>query len=150
VKLPNKMRIRILADGRPLAGMFVRVDLKAKWRSDFSLGFGPSDEQGVLVITYEDLIRQARELCDFFIMDYGDPEKDLAGEIVVAAKNREALLRATEAYDSFQHVVQFPPRYAEQIQEARMLLDELRPKRLSVEIEHDGEGIVVRGETVVA
>jgi hypothetical protein len=101
------------------------------------------------MITREDLIRQAEELRDFFTMDYGDPEKDLAGEIVVSAKNREALQRAIEAYDSFQHVVPFPQHYAEQLQEARILLEDLKPKTLSVEIEHDGEGIVVRGETVV-
>lgn len=130
--------------------MFACVDIKARWRSDFNLSFGPADDRGELLVTYEDLATKVRELRDFFIMDYGDLDQDFAGEIVVSARNRESLAQAINAYELFQQVVPFPPRYAEQIQEARILLEELEAKKLSVEIEHDGEGIFVRGETVDA
>jgi len=150
MRLPERLEVRVLVDGTPTVGMFVCVTIRMTRKNDFGLGFGPTNEEGELMISREDLLREAEKERRLFIMDYTHPEDDFAGEVVVTPLNREALAQAITAYDTYQQVTPYPPRYAEQVQEARMLLDELKPKSLSVEIEHDGEGIVVRGETVTA
>jgi len=146
MKLPERIYIRILADGRPVAGMFALVTIRTTRKNEFGLGFGPTDENGGLVISREDLLREAEKERRLFITDYGHPEDDFTGEIVVRALNRDALQRAIAAYDAFQKVTPYPARYAEQIQEARAALEQSGASELSVEVKHKNGDVRVRAE----
>lgn len=147
MKLPERIEIKVFADGRPAAGMFVCVTLRTTRKNDFGLGFGPTSEGGGLHISREDLLREAEKEQRLFIMDYGHPEDDFSGEIVVKPLNREALESAIAAYHTYHQVTPYPPRYAEQVQEARTALDESRPLELSAEVKHTNEGVRIRVET---
>ena len=146
MKLPERIAIRVLADGRPVAGVFASVTIRTTRKNDFGLGFGPTNEDGGLVISREDLLREAEKERRLFIMDYGHPEDDFTGEIVVRALNREALQRAIAAYDAYHQVTPYPARYAEQIQEARTALEESGASELSVEVKHMNGDVRVRAE----
>jgi hypothetical protein len=80
-------------------------------------------------------------------MDYGHPELDYAGVIDVTPMNREALCRAVEAYHQFQAYTQYPPLYAEHLQEARHTLEGLAPAVLHLDLTVEGgAGKVVANE----
>lgn len=134
MKLPERLQVRLLADGTPVKGMFVRVTIKTTRKNDFVLGFGPSDEEGMLQISRAQLLREAEKERRLFVMDYGHPEADFAGEISVRALSREDLQRAIVAYDLYQGVSPYAPEYAENLQEARLALEELKPRELAVEV----------------
>ena len=140
----------MLVNGEPAAGMFIVVRIMTSRKNDFSLGFGRTDAQGQLVITRDDLLREAENDKRFFIMDYGDPEADFSGELVVSPLNRDALQRAVDAYDLYHEVWAYSPTYLENIQQAQKILEQLPPSKLSVEARHDGEGIHVKTEVVAA
>lgn len=147
MKLPERIHIKVLADGRPAPGMFVCVTLRTTRKNDFGLGFGPTSEDGNLQISREDLLREAEKERRLFIMDYGHPEDDFSGEILVKPLNREALQQAIAAYDTYHQVTPYPQRYAEQVQEARACLEESQPSELSTEVKHTNGGVRVRAET---
>lgn len=142
------MTVRVLVNGELAPGMFIITRIMTSRKNDFGLGFGPTDVQGQLAITRDDLLREAEKDKRFFIMDYGDPEADFSGELVVSPLNSDALERAVEAYHLYKEVWPYPPSYLEQIQQAQRMLELLRPSKLSVEVKHDGEGIVVRTQSV--
>lgn len=147
MKLPERIDIRVLADGRPASGMFVSVTLRTTRKNDFGLGFGPTSDDGGLQITRDDLLREAEKERRLFIMDYGHPEDDFSGEILVKPLNREALQQAIAAHDTYHQVTLYPARYSEQVQEARSTLEGLKPSELSVEVKHTGGGVHVRTQT---
>lgn len=147
MKLPERIDVRVIADGRPVAGMFVCVTVRTTRKNDFGLGFGPTNKEGELVIWRHDLIREAEKERRLFIMDYGHPEYDFAGEVVVTPLNREALRQAITAYDTYHEVTPYPPLYAQQMEEARTNLEQWKPKVLSAEVKHIDSDCRVRGET---
>ncbi len=147
MKLPERLDIRVLADGRPAAGMFVCVTIRTT-RNDFGLGFGPTSEDGGLQISREDLLREAEKERRLFIMDYGHPEDDFSGEVLVKPLNHEALQQAIAAYDTYHQVTPYPARYAEQIQEARATLEESKSSELSAEVKHTTD-ICINKATII-
>jgi hypothetical protein len=61
MKLPERIDIRVLADGRPAARMFASVTIRTTRKNEFGLGFGPTAEDGGLVISREDFLREAEK-----------------------------------------------------------------------------------------
>jgi hypothetical protein len=149
-ELPESLHVKVTCDGRPIPGLFVRVRIATSRKNDFANAFGPSDTSGEIVVTRSQLLREAERDRQFFIMDFGHPELDYAGVIDVTPMNQEALGRAVEAYHQFQAYTEYPPLYAERLQEARLALESLSPAvlRLGVTVQ-GGTGQVVATETQV-
>lgn len=147
MKLPEMIDIRVLADGRPAAGMFVCVTLRMTRKDDFGLGFGPTGEDGGLRVSREDLLREAEKERRLFIMDYGHPEDDFSGEILVKPLNRKALQQAIAAYDTYQLVTPYPPRYAEQVQKAHATLEQCEIAELSAEVKCANGNVRIGAQT---
>jgi hypothetical protein len=127
-----------------MSGLFVQVQIETAFKNDFWSTFGPTDSEGSVAFSRDDLLRRGDQDRTLFLMDYGHPEIDYTGHMEVHPMGREALRRAIDAYHQFQQVVSFPPRYAEQLQEARLALDEIAPARLEVGLNvSGGSGTVV-------
>jgi len=149
MKLPEQMRVEIRGDQKPLKDMFVMVQIVTNKQNDFAFAFGPSDESGHLQISRDDLLREADNLKRLFIMDYGDPEADFSGKIIIEPLNRSALQKAANGYESFKKAAQFPANYGEDIRHAKDVLDRLQPARLSVTIQsEDDTGVVFKATAV--
>src|SRR5215831_12831845 len=97
MKLPDSIRIEASAGGQSLAGIFVSVEIKTIRKNHFILTFGPTDAVGKITISKDDLMREGEALHRFFLMDYGHPEADFSGEMVIAALDVDALDRAIKA-----------------------------------------------------
>jgi hypothetical protein len=149
-ELPECLHATVSSSGRPVSGLFVRVRIATSRKNDFANGFGPSDAAGNISVTREDLLREAERDRNLFIMDYGHPEHDYAGCIDVTPMNREALIRALDAYHQFQVASEFPPLYPEHLQEARLILEGLAPAVLCVELSVEGGSGRVMAERIEA
>lgn len=146
-ELPELVRATVTCNGRPIPGIFVRVRIATLRKNDFANAFGPSDATGTIVVTRSEILREAERDRQCAIMDFGHPELDYAGVIDVAPMNRDALGRAVEAYHQFQAYTQYPPLYAERLQEARLTLESLAPAVLHLELTVEGgTGQVVANE----
>jgi len=129
--------------------MFFSISLKMRRKNHFAVPAGPSDGFGVVMVTHADIEHWVNWQRNTFIMDYtGLP--DATGDIEVFVMNREALAGALKAYDLYRSISDFPPEYPDQLEEAKRILDGLAPVDLTVEVEHDGEGVVVHTLAVPA
>lgn len=137
-ELPERVRATVTCEGRPVPGTFVIFRIATSRKNDFANAFGPSDATGNIVVTRTQLLREAERDREFAIMDFGHPELDYAGHIEVTPMNREALVRALDAYHQFQAFTEYPPLYAERLQKARLTLEELEPAVLIVVLTVEG------------
>ena len=144
MRLPEKIEVKITAAGQPVAGLLVDARIVTTRKNNFVLLFGPTDENGELTITREDLLRQAEQDRQFFIMDYGDPEGDFSGNLLISIFGREHITRALKAYPLFKDVASFPIDYLKNITQAERILVTLHPTKLSLEVKHEGVGPTVR------
>ena len=150
MKLPEKLDIRVFHNGRPQAGMFVKVKVETDFKNDFLLAFGPTGGDGRLNVLRDDILSEADKEKRAAMMDFGCPELNATGMILVSAMNRDALKRAIKAYDLYYASGMYPPRYAENIQEAMILLDELGEGELQTEADGSSSEFDIYSEAVHA
>jgi hypothetical protein len=143
MKLPTWMSIVCRADGSPIAGAYIDVTVKVRRKNDFPVLAGPTDVTGVTLVTREQIEESADWHKRAFLMDYTGLG-DATGEIVVTPKNREHLDAALRAYELYHRYLPFPAGYQEKLLKGKGVLNKLAPATLSVEVEHDGEGITIR------
>jgi hypothetical protein len=80
--------------GLPTAGMFVMLKFQTGKKNPFNLLFGPSDEQGKIEVSRDNILSEARKEIDLFPMDHWNMEVDWTGALRVTPTNRESLARA--------------------------------------------------------
>src|SRR5437868_951257 len=105
MRFPLRILIRVLTpDGVPAPGMFVNIRVRMKRKNDYDLAFGPSDGNGEITVTGEDIVKEARQVANFFLMDYADIKADSTGEIMVRTFVADDVRRAILAYREFARV----------------------------------------------
>ena len=97
--------------GLPLPGAYLTVTLATLRKNPFHLAFGPADESGRVEVSRDDLILEGRKTADAFPMDYGHPEGDWSGRLVVEPMNRADIERALSAFELWQAGLDFPAGY---------------------------------------
>ncbi len=143
-RLPDALHVRLRANGVPVSGLFVLVRVKAARKNDFSSLHGPSGADGRVTATRERIVAEAGRDAQLFLMDYGHPEADAAGELEVTPLDRQATERALAAYELFRAVTEFPAGYSEALGRSLAALERLAPARLTAEVEVIGGNMAVR------
>ena len=146
MKLPTYIKLVCLKDGQPAGGLFATIILKTRHKNDIVMSGGPSDEQGVIFINKQQIEESARWATSTFPMDYTGLA-DLSGEIRVKPKDQGDIRRALRGYEMFRSSYPFPPKFAEQLQDALVSLDQVSPAHLHVRVEHDGKDVTIQTDT---
>jgi hypothetical protein len=149
VKLPTWIKVVCRADGTPLTGGMAQVTIRVRRKNDFTVPFGPTDDSGTALITLPEIEEWAEMERNAFPMDFTGLG-DFTGELVATVKSRESLMGALGAYDMFHGSLRYPRGYADKLREAKRVLDQIAPATLTVDVQHDGEGITVRTPDVPA
>lgn len=149
VRLPTWIKAACRADGKPLEGAMLQVTIKVRRKNDFTVPFGPTDESGGALIHLRAIQDWAEIERALFPMDFTGLG-DATGEFAIAAMNRESVRGALAAYEMFHQGVRYPSGYSEDLRDAQRALNRIAPATLSVEVEHDGEGVIVRTPEVAA
>ena len=145
MKLPNTIEVSVKADGKPLDGVLVRVCIVTTSRNNFHSQFGPTDDNGRVVITRAALIAEAKRDQELFVMDYGDAENNFAGEVVVSIFGKDDLSRAINAYALFKDVAEYPPDYLKHLHRAQEILDTLTDTKIEIDVVYEKvQGVEVR------
>ena len=134
MKLPERIEVMVTVDGKPLEGVLIQVSIVTTFKNNFNLLFGPTDDQGRVVITRAEMIKEARRDQELFITDYGDPETHFAGELVISIFGREKLKSAIDVYPGFKDTVEFPADYLNQLKRAQAILEQLAGKEILLNI----------------
>ena len=146
--LPEQIEVTVKADGKPLEGVLIQLSILTTFKNDFVLIFGPTGVDGKLIINRDEMITQARRDQELFIMDYGDPEIDFSGELLVSVFGKEAIKRAIDVYPLFKDAFEFPTGYLTQLHRALEILENLPDQKISVDVAHEeASNLLVRVES---
>ncbi len=81
--------------------MLVLLKFLASKRNPFDFVFGPSDAQGKIEVSRDQILSEARKTIDLFPMDHWNIEVDWTGVLRATPMNRESLGRALSAVRLF-------------------------------------------------
>jgi hypothetical protein len=141
--IPNRIDLRILADGEPIEGLLCMVISGADYKSSFSLVAGPSDASGILHVTREAIIASAQEKLKLNSRSEGTELENLSAKFTVFPMDLARLKSAKQASKTLRQSYHFPRGYDESIDNAIAVLSQHPATTLTVEVVSvDGEGTV--------
>jgi hypothetical protein len=122
--LPAKLICTIKSDNRPVQGLMIEAVLKTSNKNNYSIIFGPTNNEGVATIDYEELIKQTNSELELGVMDYNKLEDVYDGNIDILVMSVEELKAALGAYEIYKDVAYYPINYSANLESAiNILLD---------------------------
>src|SRR5438309_6404101 len=106
---PGRIVVRCLKDGLPFKGGWIQFTLSMRRKNDFHSAHGPSDEDGILIVTSEHILNWADSERSFALMDFGDPRLEWSGQTRIEPIGWDLLVRARDAARGFDNYVSYPP-----------------------------------------
>ena len=151
MRIPAKMLITIKVGDRPTKGMFVILKFLMARKNSYNLVFGPSDEQGRVEATRDEIIKDARKSMELFLMDYGEIKTYWTGQLQVTPMNRESIGRALSAIRLFRDVYEYPHGHEELLRAADAALAQMGDAELTTVVQTEtDESIAVETVSVRA
>lgn len=133
MKIPEKTTITVTAEGKPLAGVPVKLVFMMEKKNHHSFVFGPSDQSGTISVSNNEITREARKTMELFLMDYAEIETWWTGRMRVMPMNRESIKAALSAYRRFRSY-EFPPDYEEMLLAADGILSRIPTATLKASV----------------
>lgn len=118
--------------------MFVSLKFLTAKKNPFNLAFGPSDEQGKVIVSRDQILLEARKTIDLFPMDHWNIEFDWTGALQATPRNRESLSRALSAIRLFRSY-DYPPGYEEALRTADATLIQIGNGEMTVKVQCDAK-----------
>lgn len=148
VQLPQKLLVHISTDGEPLPGMLALATIETNFKNPFTVLIGPTDAGGNAYLSREALLEQTESEGQLFLMDYGHPEANATGRIVIQLMLLPEIERALDAYEQFHLHTRYPEGYKDSLNRAARFLEQLNDKTLSLRVASEGySGEVAISET---
>ena len=127
------MLIRCTADGEILPGAFVTVRVPMWSKNQYMLVFGPSDAEGFIRVSGDELAAQAQAVQAAFPMDYMTFPGDWTGGLGVEVLDAAGVQGLREAIGLWgEHF--YPPNFADTLDGYEQRLRALDGRRLEAEI----------------
>ena len=144
-RLPEWIRARVVLAGSPVKGLAIKTSIKTTFKNPFDSVWGPSDEEGAVLVRRSDLLGQADADRRLFCMDYGDPESDGSGRVEVSVEDVDRLKRALNGYKRYSAAYEFPVGYRAMLLEAKRIMATLRKAVPALAVEFEGGDCAVVG-----
>jgi len=146
LRVPEKIEIVIEVGEQPTMGMLVILKFLTARKNSFDFAFGPSNVKGVIEVSRDEILSEARKTIDLFPMDHWNIEVDWTGVLRATPMNRESLGRALSAVRLFgSH--NYAPGYEESLKAADAILARKGKAKMKATLHCDSTELV-RIETV--
>ena len=124
-----------------LPGAYVAIRLPMWKKNQYVLVFGPSEADGNVRISHDELVARAREEQDAFPMDYASFPSEWTGGLGAQVLDREGVQRLREAIELWGERF-YPPEFARTLDDYEQRLRELEGRRPQAEVARsDGLGL---------
>ena len=148
VQIPQKLRVHVSTDGEPLPGMLALATIETNFKNPFTVVIGPTDAGGNAYLAREEMLEQTESDEQLFLMDYGHPEANATGRIVIHLMLLPEIERALQAYEQFHLHARYPEGYKDNLNRAARFLEQLNDRPLSLRVASEGySGDVAISET---
>jgi hypothetical protein len=135
--LPAVIRLRVSSHNQPLASLLVLTRIIMHDLNDYWGIFGPTDQQGMLEISRDDLVRGAHKTRAFNAEEFADVETQLSGLIEVRVLDESGIERALEAAASLPDYP-YEQDYVPKLETAHAALIKLGRVLMEVEVTAEG------------
>ena len=137
-KIPNQIKLQVFADEKAVEGILCLLTAESNYKNNFNSIIGPSDSNGNIYISRENILSNANEDVKNFMMDYGNPLNCITGNYTITPMSISELNKAKAAFKSFNEFFQYPTGYINTIKNAISLLSnssflELKVKVISID-----------------
>jgi hypothetical protein len=140
-ELSTTVDVLVTADGQPLPGAIVEVELPTSRKNNFRFPVGLTAQDGHIHITGSELADRAREINDLFPMHYVGLQASWTGELTVKPLNYHDIRRLRAAHAAWAHTGVYPDFAARLDRLARTLADLATGTILAVAITTDPPGL---------
>jgi hypothetical protein len=131
-KLPKRIDCTLAYEKKPVADLMLLAEFTTVRKNSYAIVSGPSDQQGKVTITYEEIKRQADSQLELALMDFDPIDKAFSGEISVKVMSYDDIQDAISAYDLFKSVGWYPANYHEHLEKASQILQEIDAASIEV------------------
>ncbi len=138
--LPERITIRVLSSGVPLAGALVGATFETFYKNDHDVLMGPTDAGGRAYIERAQVIEDTEQTCRYFLMDYGSLEGCFAGTIRFRWSSSEDIERAIEARSIYSNY-EYPRGYGDMLAEAKLVAEAQKPETITIDVEVEPAGM---------
>jgi hypothetical protein len=121
-QLPDRVLVRCSLGDEPFEGAWLRLTLGVTRKNPFHLVIGPSDAQGWIIVTRDDLLSEARKYTELSPMDYGHPQGDWDGRLIVKLLGVRDIDAALEGHRLWGNAVDRPEGYVDSLLSLRRRL----------------------------
>ena len=113
--------------------------------------FGPTNDEGQIEITREQILRHAKQDLNLFLMDHGHLEIEWTGRLTVTPHNSEQVEGALKAYKLYSGNYDHGPGYEENLHNADAILSGLAESRLTATVSCEpDESVTIETVSVMA
>ena len=133
MNVPSRIKMTAYIQDRASAGMFAFLSFGMSRKNAHHFIFGPSNAEGQIEVTGQQILKESRKNQDLFIMDYAHLPSFWTGSITVSPMNREALQRALYACRLFRKF-EYPPNYEQDLLAAEAMLGRTPDAELSITV----------------
>lgn len=142
MQVPSHLTLQSRVNGLPFSGVFCLVRLKALRKNDFTAIIGPTRNDGILRVGWNEIVEQILDDIRLGQMDYASLSNDFSGDIEIEPLNIRCLKGALDAYQIYRGIGRYPKNWQDCLQRAIAALQRL-PSEASIEcsVDHDGKDI---------
>jgi len=117
-EIPERLICQATLNGKPVVGVMIHAGFGVIAKNAYHFIIGPTNHDGCVVITKDEVLKYADEQSKFGLMDYVNLRGGFSGEISLKVVNPAELVAALAAYDTFRMYAWYKPRYKENLEAA--------------------------------
>jgi hypothetical protein len=117
-EIPDRLICQATLDGCSVAGVMIRAGFGVVAKNAYAFIFGPTNHDGCVVITRDEVIKRADEELNGAIMDYVPLKGGFSGDISLRAIGPEEIQQALKGYKIYHAFSWFPSRYKKELEAA--------------------------------
>ena len=110
-QIPDRIICQAQVEGKPVEGVLVIARFGVVHKNPYSIVFGPTDQEGIAVITKPEILKQAQEELKIALMDFTPLEGAFNGTITLKMMSKEDIENAIKAYNIYKGFSKFPIGY---------------------------------------
>ena len=117
-QLPARIVCKLTYNGYPMSDLMVLFVFKTLRKNDYHIVAGPSDQEGHVVVEYDQIKKQANSQLESALMDFVPIEKAFSGNYSANIMSCEDIISAISAYELFKSIGWYPENYIEHLKKA--------------------------------
>lgn len=117
-QIPDYITCQASLDGQPAEGILISARFGVTHKNAYFFLLGPTSNEGIAVLSKDEIIKKAKKELELAIMDYVPLESAFNGDITLKPMSREDIEKAIDAYNIYKEYAACTKGYRQSLQQA--------------------------------